>query len=1103
MYSPRVIEEKLQMLADADRQPDSGVPESMRFDPVEHTRAECQEMAVRLAKKVAPESMTALTVEERRWIRHEKLFCAASFPYWSERYARINDWTNRLSYYTPNIAQRIVLDMWGQLEDRGLAVMLLQLKARQTGVSTKTELAVEHRIQFNTDVNATVASADPGKSLKMAGMITLSLEHQPWFLMPRVTRNATSKVPGVIEFGDLNSGLSIQHGAQFSGISRGSTPTVVHLCLAPNTLIRVADGALKPISEVTSGDVVCAGDGRMVPVKAAWKSPRTNELTSRISIWGEFSSLDSTRDHPVLTSSGFRPAAEINAGDVVMRAVRPITNDDAERKAILVHKARGVPRANRVEKPLTRVFELSPAWGYLVGLYLAEGSLQSGPRRTADRNAVGVILTVHEKEVDHVSAMIRAATGPSQHIGIQRRTSKSVNVAIHDAALARWFCAEIGDRDNKRIPDWAWGHGRDFALQLIRGYIDGDGHWAKDSNEISATSVRVQLPVQVRELVASLGFGWSSVYYRDAGVYYERNCRQAWTWSASGVTGQRIREACGMPFKPADASEHWRYIEHDGVTMLGISVVERGDGFSESFYDLEVDDSRHDFSTAQCTVHNSEVASFKNPEQLIEAALLRALHETPWVFVMMESTAEGCSTYWHKKWLDTKNMWEAGKSRFMPCFLPWYVARDLYPTETWLKKQPIPGDWIPSDEIVLHAKKAALYVQSNEMLSKYLGSGWQMSREQMWYYESEKSTAERNGVLKIFLQEMPADDAEAFQSSGTSVFPADTINIYTNVTRSRPPVGLYGIISEHIPRKFHPRPHEFDTSKPRIAINADWGRGDPVSGELVPLKFKGYTDTDPNNKLWVFEKPDPNEAYGIGVDTAEGVGQERAAIEGLRKGSPWRGPGQVCEFVSDTINAFNLWPIAMMVATWYSPGRRQARAVIECKGNGESVQLEMRKHGWTNFHPWQRYDSKNLDPSRGQKIGWYTNVWSRDLLLDMLQSALNDQWIEILSPFFVEEMDSFEDNGARMEHQYGAYDDRLMSLGMVLISLHILELRGFQARRATGERIHAMAKELQPAHDDPTFTPSWQARDVNMAKPKKFNRTMAHYYSQAGRGKQP
>ncbi len=729
MYARSVIENKIRLLADDDRRPESGVPESMWFDPKDYSRAECQAMTERLAKKFDDETrqfLTPLTIEEKRWIRTEKLHCTVSFPYWSERYARINDWTNRLSFFTPNIAQKIVLDMWGHLEERELAIMLMQLKARQAGVSTLSELAIEHRIQFNTDVNAAIASADPGKSLKMAGIIELSLAHQPWFLMPEVTRHATSKTPGLIEFGKLNSALSIQHGAQFSGIARGSTPTVIHL---------------------------------------------------------------------------------------------------------------------------------------------------------------------------------------------------------------------------------------------------------------------------------------------------------------------------------------------------------------------------------------AEVASFKNAEDLIEASLLRALHESPWVFFIMESTGEGRYNYWHKKWQEVKDNWPKGTSRFMGCFLPWFVSRDIYPTEAWLRKQPIPAGWMPSESVELHAKKSELYVRHNELLSRYLGSNWVMSREQMWFYESEQAAAERNDVLKLFRQEMPADDAEAFQSSGNSAFKPDVIQLYENATRSKPPLGLYGIVSPDIPRRFHPSKSEYDTSKPRIEIVSDWGMGDVVRGEFIPLKFSGYTETRPLGKLWVYEAPDNNESYGVGVDTSEGVNLDRAVLEVMRKGSPWKGPGQVAEFATDEVNAFNLWPFALLLGTWYSPLRRQARQVVECKGNGESVQLELRKHGWTNFHRWQRYDSKNLDPSKAQKFGWYTNVWSRDMLIDMLMSAINDGWIEINSPYFVEEMEAFEDNGSKIAAEYGAFDDRLMGLGMPLISLHILELKGFAARRAAGERLTVQGNRLTPTYDDPVYDPGWQGRDVSHAKPKAYNRTMLKFYSQIGQVK--
>ena len=79
--------------------------------------------------------------------------------------------------------------------------MMQQLKARQLGVTTLTELAVAHRVQFHPRVNAVVASADPKKSVKMATMIDFCWKSQPWWLLPKATK-IEHGMP--VEFGELD-----------------------------------------------------------------------------------------------------------------------------------------------------------------------------------------------------------------------------------------------------------------------------------------------------------------------------------------------------------------------------------------------------------------------------------------------------------------------------------------------------------------------------------------------------------------------------------------------------------------------------------------------------------------------------------------------------------------------------------------------------------------------------------------------------------------------------------------------------------------------------------------------------------------------------------
>ncbi len=149
---------------------------------------------------------------------------ACSFDYWSSHYAYIRNWGGKLQLFSPNIAQKIAKQIWSDTENQDKAICMLQLKARQLGFSTLCELAVAHRTQFYPNVNGVVASADPEKSDKMSEMIDLVYDQQPPWMLGSLRR-----VGKEIEFSAIKSAISIQHGSQFNGIARGTTPNIGHI----------------------------------------------------------------------------------------------------------------------------------------------------------------------------------------------------------------------------------------------------------------------------------------------------------------------------------------------------------------------------------------------------------------------------------------------------------------------------------------------------------------------------------------------------------------------------------------------------------------------------------------------------------------------------------------------------------------------------------------------------------------------------------------------------------------------------------------------------------------------------------------------------------
>lgn len=663
-----------------------------------------------------------LTKEEQRFIQNERRLSALDARYWYTRYARVIHWSKTVVPFIPNIAQEIVLDLWGTLEAKAFAIMMLQLKARQLGVTTLTEMEVCRRFQFHSRTNAVVASADPKKSIKMAKMIRFCTESQPWWLLPSSPKDKIEHGM-TVEYAKINSSLLIQAGNQFNGVARGDTPNVAHL---------------------------------------------------------------------------------------------------------------------------------------------------------------------------------------------------------------------------------------------------------------------------------------------------------------------------------------------------------------------------------------SEIASWPDPELLIDSALLNAIHEDPNVFVILEGTAEQRGDWLHKKWKMTKAAVELGTARLLPIFLPWFVGIDIYPTVGWLRMHPVPPSWIPSDLVVAHAERARQYVKSNTLLRTYLAKGdpnWQMPPAQMWWYELNREEATKNNQLNLFLREMPADDLEAFQSANISVIKPEVVELHRSQIRE--PLGVYTITGTGIPYELTIPQSQWDTSKEPVFINAASVIRSNETFTLFPLKFEGYSDTYAGLRLFIYEWPEDDQEYGLGVDTSDGVGLDWSVVSGLRKSFPYGPDTQVCEFASPYIKALQLWPMTLALGCLYSPYRSklrrtaQCRVAIECKGNGETVQYELQKRGWFNFHPWKKLDNRKvITPGEVHKIGVFTNAWYRPMMLDRLLTMLDEGNVQINSPFFVDEMEALEkdENRQALKATYGEHDDRIMALGFILDSLHVEDRPYGRSAYVTGHQMIRARTNNEAAPAYAAFTPGLQASDTPSRQNQPFVR---------------
>jgi len=201
-----------------------------------HTVAEVEEFELRMAKSGKyllgemgqPIATRDLNDFERAWMLNEQLLVLCDAAYFLTRYAFLRSEEGVIQRFKFRVPQRIYFDIVCDLEERGAAIEIMALKARQLGISIFTELLIAHRTIFSYGVSSVIGSADQTKTGEMSKMLLLCYDMLPVWIRPQHTSRVESD-RGKMLFGHMASGVSFQHGSQKFGIATGSTPTIYHL----------------------------------------------------------------------------------------------------------------------------------------------------------------------------------------------------------------------------------------------------------------------------------------------------------------------------------------------------------------------------------------------------------------------------------------------------------------------------------------------------------------------------------------------------------------------------------------------------------------------------------------------------------------------------------------------------------------------------------------------------------------------------------------------------------------------------------------------------------------------------------------------------------
>jgi hypothetical protein len=493
--------------------------------------------------------------------------------------------------------------------------------------------------------------------------------------------------------------------------------------------------------------------------------------------------------------------------------------------------------------------------------------------------------------------------------------------------------------------------------------------------------------MQMRDIAASLGYGWAALSVREAGNHYGRNCKKAWIIRWNGDSARRIRKLLGwtVPDNGKLCSEKTRADEN----FVYIKIRKLEETKIDYVYDVEVAHSDHSFRTVLFAVKNSEIGTWqatagRKPEDLI-GSVAGAMLPMANTIAVYESTAQGQGNYFHEKWLKA----ESGRDdAFQHCFVPWFDN--------------------PFD--IIHFKtdtdKRRFAEHLNDAQIKMLELGATLEGLK-WYRFRQSEIESKGGTDVMMLQENPSTPEEAFQSSGYRVFP---VNYVSKIRRTcRPPAFIGDIHADEMKGKGAFKNIKFDESQNGHMKVWSMPNDPPVdegfifSGDryVITLDISGGTsDKADFSSIGVIDR------YWMAVDEENGKPEVVA---------DWHG-----RMDADLV----AWK-AVQIAYWYNKGLFVPESNTfesryqKTEGDHSFTVLDEIKYEYENIY--MRQSPDRLNEQMIDRPGFNSNVSTKPMIVDNFKAFMREDAYVERNLELIHESDLYE---VKPNGSYGALDGK-------------------------------------------------------------------------------
>lgn len=176
--------------------------------------------------------------------------------------------------------------------------------------------------------------------------------------------------------------------------------------------------------------------------------------------------------------------------------------------------------------------------------------------------------------------------------------------------------------------------------------------------------------------------------------------------------------------------------------------------------------------------------------------------------------------------------------------------------------------------------------------------------------------------------------------------------------------------------------------------------------------------------LSVWEDPKKDHNYSFGVDVAEGLEHSDNSVVIILDRLNF---SVVATYVG-LIDPDILGQEIIALARWYN----EAWIVCEANNHGLTTIKSMLRVGYANIYS-EKSQVEIGYRTDTRRIGWFTNIVTRPILVDELRKVIRDKKINIYDVNIIDELGTFiVDNKGKQRGQSGHKDDRVMALGLAI-----------------------------------------------------------------------